>query len=233
MPNSWFRFKQFIIHHDRCAMKVGTDGVLLGAWANHPNPKRILDIGAGTGLISLMAAQRFPQAQITGIEIDPEAAAQATENVSESVFAERVSIEHGSLQEFEFSDKFDLIISNPPFFKVTSRSESENRNLARQLDALEPDDIFAFAKDHLVESGKLCLIFPTEPALESIAEAQGLRLTERVSVKGNAGAEVKRYLYSFSFHPLPIQESTLVIEESRAVYTPDFKALVNDFYLNL
>ncbi|HAD98424.1 MAG TPA: hypothetical protein DCG19_13520, partial [Cryomorphaceae bacterium] len=118
MANSWFHFKQFTIHHNRCAHKVGTDGVLLGAWAQAPSPLHILDIGSGSGLIALMLAQRFPHAQITGIELDHDSYLQSMENVEASPFSERVHILHADFRNYNFEGKtFDLIVSNPPFFE--------------------------------------------------------------------------------------------------------------------
>src|SRR6056297_3070564 len=118
MPANVFHFKQFSVHQDRCAMKVGTDGVLLGAWAGtNIQPRKILDVGTGTGLIALMMAQRFPDATIQGLEIEPEAAEQAQENVTRSPFAERVKIEHGDFFNWDTREQYDLIVSNPPFYQ--------------------------------------------------------------------------------------------------------------------
>ncbi len=231
MPNTYFKFKRFTIHHDRCAMKVGTDGVLLGAWAKHPGPKTILDIGAGTGLIGLMLAQRFPESRITGVEIDPEASLQAKENVTGSEFSDRVSIINTPIQELETSEKFDLIVCNPPFFKVTSQSESEQRNMARQLEKLRPEELLEFSAKHLHPNGNLSIIFPAESDLEESAAQCGLYVQSKVLVKGNAGAPVKRILWQFGKKAGNYQTTELIIEKSRAIYTEEFVGLVKDFYL--
>jgi tRNA1Val (adenine37-N6)-methyltransferase len=135
-----FKFKQFEIHQDRCAMKVGTDGVLLGAWA--PGGKRILDVGSGTGLISLMMAQRFPEAQVRGIDMDGEACEEAAENVAASPFADRVEIECCRLQDYHSEESFDAIVSNPPFFLNSLKNPDSKRTMARHTDSLPFRDLF-------------------------------------------------------------------------------------------
>ena len=135
-----FKFKQFEIHQDRCAMKVGTDGVLLGAWA--PGGKRILDVGSGTGLISLMMAQRFPEAQVLGIDMDGEACEEAAENVAASPFADRVEIECCRLQDYHSAESFDAIVSNPPFFLNSLKNPDSKRTMARHTDSLPFRDLF-------------------------------------------------------------------------------------------
>ncbi|MFT5773225.1 MAG: tRNA1Val (adenine37-N6)-methyltransferase, partial [Algoriphagus sp.] len=116
MGNSWFQFQQFRINQDRCAMKISTDAVLLGALAEADEPKHILDIGTGTGVIALMLAQRFSEAKIVAVELDEQAAMQAGENFEHSRFSEQLSISHAAIQDFSVSNKFDLIVSNPPYF---------------------------------------------------------------------------------------------------------------------
>ena len=139
-----FKFKHFEIHQDRCAMKVGTDGVLLGAWAL--GGKRILDIGSGTGLISLMMAQRYPEAQVVGIDLDAEACAEARENVAASPFADRVNIVDCRLQDYESLEKFDAIVSNPPFFLNSLKNPDSKRSMARHADSLPFRELFRGVK---------------------------------------------------------------------------------------
>ena len=155
-----FKFKQFEIHQDRCAMKVGTDGVLLGAWA--PGGKRILDIGSGTGLISLMMAQRCQEAQVIGVDLDAEACDEARENVAASPFADRVSIACCRLQDYESAEKFDAIVSNPPFFLNSLKNPDSKRSMARHADSLPFRDLFLGVKRLLSEEGVFSAIVPSE-----------------------------------------------------------------------
>ncbi len=152
MGNS-FQFKKFAVSQDHCAMKVGTDGVLLGAWARGGN--RILDIGTGTGVIALMMAQRFPQAMIDAIEIDHGAAAQAAENAARSPFADRIHITETALQNFNPDIHYNIIVTNPPFFAHSLSAPETSRSLARQTDSLPFSAIFSFAKDYLAHSFRL------------------------------------------------------------------------------
>ena len=131
MPNPYFQFKQFTVRHDKCAMKVGTDGVLLGAWAPVQDVKRILDVGAGSGLISLQLAQRNPEAVITSVEIDPAAAAQAQENIQSSPWSNRMEVVCCDFRKYHPEDKFDLIVSNPPYFVDALRCPDNQRCMAR------------------------------------------------------------------------------------------------------
>lgn len=233
MPNTYFQFKQFTIHHDRCAMKVGTDGVLVGSWASHPNPKQVLDIGTGSGLIALMLAQRFPKSKITGIEIDKEAANQASENIASSEFKNQISIKHLSLQEYQPTSEFDLIVCNPPFFKVTSKSQVPERNLARQLEKLDLSDIFSFSSRWLNADGKLVLIFPSEHDLEELALQHGFYAHKKLVIKGNELAASKRVLWQFGRNAETTTSEILILESARNQYTPAFKELINNFYLHV
>ena len=233
MPNPYFKFKQFTVWHDRCAMKVGTDGVLLGTCAHHPKPETILDIGTGTGLVALILAQRFPQSIIEAIEIDPEAAQQASENIANSPFSSRIKVTNLPLQLFLPDTRYSLIVCNPPFFKVSSRSESASRNLARQTESLNPEAIFAFAQNHLAHNGRLVIIFPARDDLSTVANHFGFFPAEKCLIKGHAEAEVKRVVWTFSQETDETKITELVIENARNQYTPEFTALAKDFYLNL
>lgn len=233
MPNTWFQFKQFTIHHDRCAMKVGTDGVLLGAWAECENPSKILDIGTGSGLIALMMAQRFPKAEVTAIEIDNDAAGQAKENFESSSFSARLSIYNSPLQQFETADSFELIVCNPPFFKVSSTSNSAQRNTARQTGELELDELFSFSAKYLSANGSLALVFPIDDELFEIAKTHGFFPTRIMWLKGNVEAPAKRVFAQFGKEEVEKHEQILVLEASRNKYTPEATALLNNFYLYL
>lgn len=195
-----FRFKQFEIQQDRCAMKVGTDGVLLGAWA--PGGKRILDIGAGTGLISLMMAQRFPEATVVGIDLDADACSQASENVAASPFADRVNIVHCALQNFEASGLFDAIVSNPPFFVNSMKNPDSKRTMARHTDSLPFRDLFQGVKSLLSDEGVFSAIVPAEVLEQFVAEScfSGLFLIGKCGVKTVERKQPKRFLLTFGKH---------------------------------
>ena len=215
-------------------MKVGTDGVLLGAWANAENPKKILDIGTGTGLILLMLAQRFPQAKLTGIEIDENAFEEAKFNVSESIFKERCEVVYSSLQEFSSEEKFDLIVSNPPFFELTHK-ENSSRNKARQQSDLNFKELIFHSEKLLSENGKFVVIIPFESETYFVELASELNLfpQEITRVKGNENADFKRSLLCFSRTNSKSEIDELTIEISRNVYTENYISLTRDFYLKM
>jgi len=218
-------------------MKIGTDGVLLGAWANQAggeNPMKILDIGTGTGLILLMLAQRFPEAELTGIEIDKDSFGEARLNVSQSKFQQRISVLHSSLQNFLSDKKFDLIVSNPPFFELTHKEDSP-RNTARQQSDLTFEELIFHSKRLLAEKGKLSVIIPYESEMNFITIASKHKLfPEKIMrIKGNETTPVKRSLLLFSRNkPIP-ETSELTIEISRNVYTEEYVGLTKDFYLKM
>lgn len=237
---SKFQFKQFSIQQDRCAMKVGTDGVLLGAWApiDH-KPYSVLDIGAGTGLIALMLAQRSQAEQIDAIEIDENAFEQCVDNFENSPWNDRLFCFHASLDDFmeDLEDEaYDLIVSNPPFYSEDFKTDNESRDLARFQDALPFEDLVEAASVLLSETGVLAVIVPYKEEARFIALAKEydlfpLRITR---VKGTPTAEIKRSLLAFSFTEIadsPINE--LIIETARHQYTEDYIALTKDFYLKM
>ena len=162
MSNSSFKFKQFTIYHDKCAMKVGTDGVLLGAWAPIANVKRVLDVGTGTGLIALQLAQRNPHAKITAIEIDTVAAEQAKNNVLHSPWADRIEVLCLDFRNYQQDDKFDLLVSNPTYFMDALKCPDEQRCMARHAGGLNYHSLFRHAVHLLSEQGKVSIIIPSE-----------------------------------------------------------------------
>lgn len=215
-------------------MKIGTDGVLLGAWANFENPQKILDIGTGTGLILLMLAQRFPHAKLTGIEIDKNAFNEAEFNISESVFKERCSAFHSSFQEFQTEEKFDLIVSNPPFFELTHK-ENSARNTARQQSDLTFEELLFHTEKLMSSNGEFAVIIPFESEKTLIDLASELNLfPEKITrIKGNENANFKRSLLLFSRTQSEVKIDELIIEISRNVYTEDYISLTKDFYLKM
>lgn len=234
MSKTVFRFKQFEVSQEKSAMKIGTDGVLLGAWANATNAKRILDVGTGTGLISLMLAQRFPSAEIWGLEIDENAANEANLNFQNSPFTDRLNLVQNSLQNFESPQVFDFIISNPPFFDFT-HPEISARNTARQQSDLTLKELLVHSNRLLSDKGKAAYIIPFEKEVEFLSFAQNLKLfPEKITrVKGNAQTAFKRSLILFSHENLEIEWAELIIEIERNVYTEEYIQLTRDFYLKM
>ena len=227
-----FRFKQFCIQQDRCAMKVGTDGVLLGAWADVENAVRILDVGTGTGLIALMLAQRNENAAIDAIEIEENAAEQAAENAANSPWTNRITVFRQAFQDFFPAEKYDMIVSNPPYFSRSLKNPDISKQLARHTDSLTPEVFFENAKRLLKPNGKLSLIFPAEESLIKIAETEGFFCTRLTKVFPKTGAKEKRFLMEFSLLPILCIESEIVIEnERRHEYSEEYKKLTTDFYL--
>jgi tRNA1Val (adenine37-N6)-methyltransferase len=237
MPrNNYFQFKQFRIIQERSAMKVGMDGVLLGAWANHSGAGRILDIGTGTGLIALMMAQENSLAQIDAIEVDPEAFDEAVLNCQQSPWNERIKLELCSFQEFSerINLKYDLIVSNPPFFTNGVKAPLENRAQARHSDSLPLDVLILGAAGILNENGRISLVLPIEslPEVEQLAILNKLFISRLCRIKPNPIKPEFRILIELTNSECPIQESELMIEfEKHHDYTPEYKELTKDFYL--
>lgn len=230
-----FRFKQFEIRQDRCAMKVGTDGVLLGAWAS--GGRHVLDIGSGTGLISLMMAQRFPDAEVVGIDMDEAACEQARENVAASPFAQRVSIEHCRLQDYLLAGEpflFDSIVSNPPFFVNSLKNPDGRRAMARHADALPFHDLLVGVKRLLSEDGVFSVIVPAEAKEMMVMEAcvAGFRLVRQCAVKTVERKNPKRYLLAFSRHRLgEVEMTTELMTEKSGQRSAWYQKITSDFYL--
>lgn len=237
MPrNSYFQFKQFRIVQERSAMKVGVDGVLLGAWANTSGAKQILDVGTGTGLIALMMAQKNADAEIDAIEIDPEAFQEAQFNVQQSTWSKRIHLECASFQAFAVlaQQKYDLIISNPPFFVNSLKAPGAGRTKARHAEALPLNELVSGANKLLTENGKLALVLPIESLqeLKKVLEEQQLFLLRLCRVKPNAVKPVFRILVEIAKQQSPLQEEELMIEfEQHHDYTPQYMELTKDFYL--
>ena len=231
-----FQFKQFTIHHNRCAMKVGTDGVLLGAWTNIENARRIIDIGTGSGLIALMLAQRCPSATVLGIDICENAVSQAKENVQNSPFSQKIDIEHCSVQDFAERNAhiFDLAVSNPPFFANSLPSPARERTLARHTETLSLSSLFMSAAQLLSAEGRFSIIYPIDQLHEVLdcAASQGFFLLRQTTVFPTPHVRPKRVLLEFSkkTHCTPIY-NTLVVETERHHYSDNFRALAKDFYL--
>ena len=239
MGNPYFQFKQFTVWHDLCAMKVGIDGVLLGAWADVHGCRQLLDVGTGSGLIALMLAQRAPQARIDAIDIEESAVRQARLNVSASPWNDRIRVWHRSLQDFTPRDKaatYDLIVSNPPYFVHSTHTPVRERTQARHADSLPHEELLAHAARLLAPQGRLCLILPVAEGERCIALAahENLHCTRRTDVHPKPATPAKRLLLELSRTPAPTTRTALTIEDgTRHQYTPEFTALAKDFYLKL
>lgn len=196
MSNSYFAFKHFTVRHDLCAMKVGTDGVLLGAWAN--GGQRVLDAGTGSGLIALCMAQRFPSASVTAIDIDSGACRQAQINAEQSPYKDRITVKQVSLQQLD-EPLFDAIVCNPPFYKNSLHCSDEQRTLARNAAALPPEDLFRHATRLLAEDGELSVIIPNILRNEYDSEALivGLRLSRAYVIKTMPHKPASRCLLAY------------------------------------
>ena len=226
-----FRFKQFAVEQDDVAMKVGTDGVLLGAWANCEGAKRILDIGTGTGVIALMLAQRNSEAVIHAVEIDETASHRARSNFDMSPWGKRMSVECCAVQEFAPSEKFDLIISNPPYFIDSLQCPDAKRTTARHTQDLTFEELDRAVCRLLADGGRFALILPTMEFDRCLSVTQ-LHLVRRCDVYPKIGAAVKRVMAEFAKLPMPFQAETITIEVGpRGEYTDEYRALTKDFYL--
>lgn len=219
-------------------MKVGTDAVLLGAWTPiEQNPTSILDIGSGTGILSLMLAQRSHAETIDAIEIDDDAYEQCVENFEQSQWGDRLFCFHASLLEFteEIVEKYDLIISNPPFYSADYKSENIQRDLARFSGALPFDHLLHSVSKLLSKQGIFSVIIPykEEETFRTLASKVNLVPHNILHVKGNPSSEIKRSLMAFSFSKKDIKTEDLIIETSRHEYTQDYINLTKDFYLKM
>src|SRR5574344_2142370 len=233
MSNTYFKFKQFIIHQDRCAMKVGTDGVLIGALAQIDKASNILEIGTGTGVVSLMMAQRNANAQITGIEIDEETAKQAIENIAISPWKERIKVLIADFNHYSFTDKYDCVVSNPPFFTENITSPNDKRNVARHTDALTFEALLRGVACILTPNGKFSVIIPTNAVSYFLDTAYiyGLYLSSRITIYSKQGKISKRTVLILENNKKDISDKILTIHLDNGSYTDEYKNLLNDFYL--
>lgn len=228
-----FRFKQFAIRQENAAMKVGTDGALLGAWSDIQHANSILDIGTGTAIIAMMAAQRNQTANITAIEIDEKALIDAKFNVDNCPWPNRIKIIPTSLQDFEPSIKFDSIISNPPFFENSLKSNSGEKIKARHTDTLHYTDILEFASNHLTTNGILHLILPLENANKCIEISNDYNLfVKRIcEVQPVPHKKAHRLVFELTKQQVTTNTENLIIETGkRHDYTKDYIALTKAFY---
>jgi len=236
-----FEFKEFTVQQNKTAMKIGTDAVLLGAWCCVDNyPDTILDIGAGTGVISLMIAQRSDAMTIDAVEVDEDAYEQTVGNFETSDWGDRLYCYNATFQEFaeeiaEEEESYDLIVSNPPFYTDDFETENEARNKARFTTSLSFEDLLKGVAKILSEKGVFSVIIPfkEEEHFINLAKENKLYLNKVCHVQGNPNSEIKRSLLEFSFESSEIKKEHLIIEIARHQYTEDYINLTKDFYLKM
>lgn len=229
-----FRFKQFSIEDDQSSMKVGTDAVLLGAWTNPNQAQRILDIGCGSAVISIMIAQKT-NALITGIEIDKESAEQASQNCRSSKWSDRLNIIHSSFQSYCLSpQKFDLIVSNPPFFNNSLKSPNQSKTNSKHTVLLSFQELLMGTKRLLQEDGVANFILPYSELefFKTLATIEGLFINRILLIKPKPNKEINRCILSLQHSPSKLVEDLLCIRNSDSSYSDDYKFLTSKFYLN-
>jgi tRNA1Val (adenine37-N6)-methyltransferase len=242
MPNPYFQFKQFIIYHDRCAMKVATDACLFGAWcaeemSNEPyeETKNVLEIGSGSGLLSLMIAQKN-DCVIDAIEIDEEAARQAKENISLSPWRNNVNLHHADALNFSFNQSYDVIVSNPPFYENEIESANKQKNLAHHGDGLKLSELFSLVKKQLATHGQFYLLLPfkRKSEAEKLLSKEKLFIQETVIVSQSVKHSPFRLMIKAGHMQRQGEEKKQIsITGSDQKYTPEFISLLKDYYLYL
>jgi tRNA1Val (adenine37-N6)-methyltransferase len=236
MSDTTFRFRQFTIRQDKCAMKVGTDSVLLGSWVNAVDASEILDIGTGTGIIALMLAQKS-FGQIDAIDVDENACKQARENFMISPWFDRLNVIHQSFQEFSKTTikKYDLIVSNPPYFHHASKPSEESRLNARHNELICFNELIEGVKRILVPHGRFCLILPFKEGKEfmDICLRHGLYCHELVRVKTKPDKLEKRFIMEFISSFGVMHESEFIIQDNDTTFSQEYIELTKDYYLSL
>ena len=228
-----FRFKQFSVAQGKCAMRVNTDGVLLGAWADAGTAEKILDIGTGTGVIALMMAQKNTSATIDAIDIDETAFEQAKENFTQSSWAERLQAYHSSLQDFSPDKRYDLIISNPPYFIDDYKTDNHQKNIAKHSISLSYKELMTGISRLLSNRGEADLVLPifNLPLFESLASQENLFITKLTEVIAVEGKEPYLALIKLSSRKMEFSKNSIAIQNSAGEFSDEYRALTKDFYL--
>lgn len=232
----YFHFKKFSVRHDRSGMKVGTDGVLLGAWVDVRQATQILDIGTGTGVIALMLAQRATDSvTIDAVEIDDAAYADAQENIAASPWHDRVHLHHSAIQQFNPSTRFDLIVTNPPYFQKSYKPPTAQRETARHTEQLTFDEILSIAEKLLTPAGKLNVILPYTEGLQfiTLAEHKGLFCSRKWIFRTRENKPVERFLLEFCWEKKETEEGEILLYSSGEEWSDGYKELMREFYLKL
>ena len=228
-----FKFKQFEVDQTNCAMKINTDGVLLGAMAQHENPKRVLDIGTGTGVLALMMTQRFPEANVEAVEIDEQASATAGRNFRNSVFSSRLSVHHTAIEQFSSAEKFDLIITNPPFFVNDLKNTEEKKGIARHASEQFFANLLLKVDAVLAETGNFWFILPVKQAEALIENAKQFEIyaSKIIHLHSDISKPAFRYIVNLNRSKADVSIEHFYIYESEKTYTPEYKLLLKDFFL--
>lgn len=234
-----FKFKKFQINHDKCAMKIGTDGMLLGAWVDVTSAERILDVGTGSGIIAIMCAQRKPDALIWGVDIDEMAVCQARENVAMSPYSENININITDYRKFTISGSsinglFTHIVSNPPFFTENTTSPDKQRSVARNSNSLPFEDLLGNSSKMLCDGGRLSIVVPSSLTkfIVSCAAKYSLFLCRRTDVADSPSACIKRSLLEFTYNIIQQTEhDLLIIHDENGGYSSSYRRLMADFLL--
>jgi tRNA1Val (adenine37-N6)-methyltransferase len=243
MANPYFRFKQFTVYHDRCAMKVTTDACLFGAWTAETiskeqlatGNKQFLDVGTGTGLLSLMVAQKN-DGRIDAVEIDPGAAMQATENIKSSPWQGSIQVIQQDVLQWQPETKYDVIFSNPPFYEHEIRSETEEKNVAHHGEGLRQEELLQFIKMNLKEEGTFFLLLPAKrkTEMEKLLRKQELYAEKMVMIQQTQRHQPFRIMLQGRCHKVAqIPEGLISIKDNEDAYTPEFISLLKPYYLYL
>lgn len=232
MSTDYFAFKQFTVHHDRCAMKVGTDAVLLGAWADISQAYRVLDIGTGTGIIALMLAQRC-EAEITAIDLDESAVVQAKENIRQSPWEARIEVIHQDIRNYSVDNPFDCIVSNPPYFVDNLKSPDRQRSLARHTDTLSYRELLRSVDALLSDNGKFSVILPSDALDVFWSTAMEFRLypCRQMQVMTKSSSPVKRIMLELRREPVEYTMERLILRDESGAFSDAYRELTRDFYL--
>lgn len=233
--NTYFQFKHFRINQRRTAMKVSTEACILGGYCQQENPKDILDIGTGTGLLALMLNQKYPQAEITAIEIEENAFLQAQENIIENSLERRIELNHQSLQDFVKTNKrkFELIVCNPPFYEKHLLSENEHRNIALHQETLRLDELAKCLRSLLRAKGLAFILLPPYQMQQFIrlSQEEGLFPQKILEIYHSERHQLFRYVIAFGFFQIKTITEKLYIKNTDETYTEFFRELLKDFYL--
>lgn len=228
-----FRFKQFEVDQEGCAMRINTDGVLLAAIATHANPHSILDVGTGTGVMALMLAQRFPDAKVDAVEIDEQASKAAAKNFKDSPYADRLAVFNADIAKFKTRGRYDMIISNPPFFVNDLKNAEGRKRLARHTDEDFFNSLLQKSDELLTDDGVMWLILPVKQADLIIAHCvvHNLALQQEISICSDVSKPVIRKIICLGRDRSVVNRSMFYIYEANAIYTADYKRLLKDFFL--
>jgi tRNA1Val (adenine37-N6)-methyltransferase len=228
-----FEFKQFSVNQEGCAMRINTDGVLLGAMTDHSNVSSVLDIGTGTGVIALMMAQKFPNAHVYAVEIDKQASERAKENFENSSFSERLTIINSDIFQWKNDMRFDLIVSNPPFYINSLHNPDQRRKVAKHTDVEFFQGMFKFAADQLEQHGTLQIIVPVELLDKLIEEGKsnGLHLQKQIDIQSFTDSQPFRSILSFGRENLKMVQNNFIIYKERSQHSDSYKNILKPYFL--